>query len=158
MARATIPKTKTSGVRSANKPGRPASKATVGTQATAKSAKSSMAVRGSAAKQAVTASGNSKEELRARIEKLERANSTLRQKNKELRFAYVEAAERVDQLTVRLESVESRHGRQSVSAASSEGEAARGRAAATRRRGARSEPDEDQVREFSSRVAEPMAV
>lgn len=58
-----------------------------------------------------------KEELRARIEKLERANSTLRMKNKELRLAYVEAAEKVDALTVQLEAAERRAGRAASSRA-----------------------------------------
>jgi hypothetical protein len=49
----------------------------------------------------VTASA-SKEELRARVEKLERANATLRVKNKELRIVAVEAAEQVDALTLQL--------------------------------------------------------
>jgi hypothetical protein len=54
----------------------------------------------------------SKEELRARVEKLERANATLRVKNKELRIIAVEAAEQVDALTVQLQNSERRAGRQ----------------------------------------------
>ena len=61
---------------------------------------------------AVTASA-SKEELRARVEKLERANATLRVKNKELRIVAVEAAEQVDALTMQLANSERRGGRQS---------------------------------------------
>ena len=53
----------------------------------------------------------SKEELRARVEKLERANATLRVKNKELRIVAVEAAEQVDALTLQLASSERRAGR-----------------------------------------------
>jgi len=60
---------------------------------------------------AVTASA-SKEELRARVEKLERANATLRVKNKELRIVAVEAAEQVDALTLQLANSERRPGRQ----------------------------------------------
>jgi hypothetical protein len=59
---------------------------------------------------AVTASV-SKEELRARVEKLERANATLRVKNKELRIVAVEAAEQVDALTLQLANSERRAGR-----------------------------------------------
>jgi hypothetical protein len=59
----------------------------------------------------VTASA-SKEELRARVEKLERANATLRVKNKELRIVAVEAAEQVDALTLQLANSERRAGRQ----------------------------------------------
>lgn len=54
----------------------------------------------------------SKEELKLRVEKLERANATLRVKNKELRVAYVEAAEQLDSLTLRLQSMERRAERQ----------------------------------------------
>jgi hypothetical protein len=54
----------------------------------------------------------SKEELRARVEKLERANATLRVKNKELRIAAVEAAEQVDALTLQLANSERRAARQ----------------------------------------------
>jgi hypothetical protein len=46
--------------------------------------------------------------LRARVEKLERANATLRVKNKELRLVAVEAAEQVDALTLQLASSERR--------------------------------------------------
>ena len=60
---------------------------------------------------AVTGSA-SKEELRARVEKLERANATLRIKNKELRIVAVEAAEQVDALTLQLATSERRAGRQ----------------------------------------------
>jgi hypothetical protein len=64
------------------------------------------------AKVAAGAASTSKEELRARVEKLERANATLRIKNKELRLAYVEAAETVDALTIRLANSERRGERQ----------------------------------------------
>ena len=58
------------------------------------------------------ATSSSKEELRARVEKLERANATLRVKNKELRIVAVEAAEQLDALTVQLANTEKRVGRQ----------------------------------------------
>jgi hypothetical protein len=62
---------------------------------------------------AVTAASASKDELRARVEKLERANATLRIKNKELRIVAAEAAEQVDALTVQLAHSERRAGRHS---------------------------------------------
>ena len=66
----------------------------------------------SAAKPPAVVTGSaSKEELRARVEKLERANATLRVKNKELRIVAVEAAEQVDVLTMQLASSERRAGR-----------------------------------------------
>lgn len=114
MARATKPRAKSLARTQDAKTARPK---------TAKPARSnsskSAAVRRSAATPAVSAT--SKEELRARVEKLERANSTLRVKNKELRLAYVEAAEKVDALTTQLEAAERR--------------AARGTGGAARRRG-----------------------
>jgi hypothetical protein len=63
-------------------------------------------------KTAAASAAASKEELRARIEKLERANATLRVKNKELRVAFVESSEQVDSLTLRIESLERRAQRQ----------------------------------------------
>ena len=57
---------------------------------------------------AATTPAASKEDLRLRVEKLERANAMLRVKNKELRMAYVAAAEQADQLTIKLESAERR--------------------------------------------------
>jgi hypothetical protein len=66
--------------------------------------------RGAAKAVPITASA-SKEELRARVEKLERANATLRVKNKELRIVAVESAEQVDALTLQLASSERRAGR-----------------------------------------------
>jgi hypothetical protein len=61
---------------------------------------------------AVATGSTSKEELRSRVEKLERANATLRVKNKELRIVAVEAAEQVDMLTLQLANMERRAGRQ----------------------------------------------
>jgi hypothetical protein len=66
------------------------------------------------------AASASKEELRARVEKLERANATLRIKNKELRIVAVEAAEQVDALTVQLANSERRAGRQARQEATAE--------------------------------------
>jgi hypothetical protein len=73
---------------------------------------------------AVTAAA-SKEELRARVEKLERANATLRVKNKELRIVAVEAAEQVDALTLQLANSERRAGRQARHEAPAEAVATR---------------------------------
>jgi hypothetical protein len=64
------------------------------------------------APKALAVAASSKEELRARVEKLERANATLRVKNKELRIVAVEAAEQVDALTLQLANSERRAGRQ----------------------------------------------
>lgn len=75
----------------------------------------------------------SKDELRARIEKLERANATLRSKNKDLRVAHVDASEQVDALTLKLEILERRIERQSRPEMP---KAAKPRAAAPRGRGA----------------------
>ncbi|MCB8880287.1 hypothetical protein ACELLULO517_08590 [Acidisoma cellulosilytica] len=80
--------------------------------AVAKSSAVSSANKASA-KLAAASSAASKEELRARIEKLERANATLRFKNKDLRLAHVEASEQVDALTMKIESLERRAERQS---------------------------------------------
>jgi hypothetical protein len=97
MARATIAKTKSVG--------RPPSGRSTAAKTTA------LKPRGAPKAPAMTASA-SKEELRARVEKLERANATLRVKNKELRIVAVEAAEQVDALTQQLANSERRAGRQ----------------------------------------------
>jgi hypothetical protein len=73
-----------------------------------------------APKVAATTASASKDELRARVEKLERANATLRVKNKELRTVAVEAAEQVDALTLQLANSERRAGRQGRHEASGE--------------------------------------
>jgi hypothetical protein len=65
-------------------------------------AKTSAVKRGRAAKGAATTASAKKEDLRSRVEKLERANVTLRTKNKELRIVAVAAAEQVDALTLAL--------------------------------------------------------
>jgi septal ring factor EnvC (AmiA/AmiB activator) len=54
----------------------------------------------------------SKEELRARVEKLERANANLRIKNKEFRRIAEEAAERLEALQTQLEANERKVARQ----------------------------------------------
>lgn len=110
MAIATTGRTKTRG-----RPVTGATKATVRKQGPAKAKGASEA--GSAA--------TKREELRARIEKLERANSTLRVKNKELRMAYVEAAETIDSLTLRLQSLERKAERQARTEVSNEAAAPR---------------------------------
>jgi hypothetical protein len=97
MVRATIAKTRTVG--------RPPSGRAVAAKTGA------VKQRGAPKILAMTASA-SKEELRARVEKLERANATLRVKNKELRIVAVEAAEQVDALTLQLANSERRAGRQ----------------------------------------------
>jgi len=97
MARATPARTKSVG--------RPAS-------GRAAAAKLSIAKQRSSAKAPTVTGSASKEELRARVEKLERANATLRVKNKELRIVAVEAAEQVDALTLQLANSERRAGRQ----------------------------------------------
>ncbi len=96
MARATTGKSKS--------PGRPSSGRSAG-------AKAGPGRAGAASKAAPAAASASKDELRARVEKLERANATLRVKNKELRVVAVEAAEQVDALTVQLANSERRAGR-----------------------------------------------
>jgi hypothetical protein len=96
MARATIVKSKS--------PGRPAGGRSTG-------AKAGLGRAAGVSKAAPAAASASKEELRARVEKLERANATLRVKNKELRVVAVEAAEQVDALTVQLANSERRAGR-----------------------------------------------
>jgi hypothetical protein len=94
MARATIDKPKSVG-----RP--PSGRSTLRAAATRASAKAT-----------VSALPSNKEELRARVEKLERANATLRAKNKELRLVSVEAAEQVDALTLQLAGIERRAVRQ----------------------------------------------
>ena len=74
--------------------------------------KSSSVRQGGAVKVFATTASANKEELRARVDKLERANTTLRVKNKELRSVATEAAEQVEALTLRLASGERRTGRQ----------------------------------------------
>ena len=98
MARMTLART--------NSAGRPSS----GRGAAAKS--NSARQRNAPKVPAVVTGAASKEELRARVEKLERANATLRVKNKELRIVAVEAAEQVDVLTMQLANSERRAGRQ----------------------------------------------
>jgi hypothetical protein len=78
MARATSARTK--------RVGRPSSGRSAATKTTT-------AKQRPAPKVPVVTASASKEELRARVEKLERANATLRVKNKELRIVAVEAAE-----------------------------------------------------------------
>jgi hypothetical protein len=97
MARATSARTK--------RVGRPSSGRSAATKTTT-------AKQRPAPKVPVVTASASKEELRARVEKLERANATLRVKNKELRIVAVEAAEQVDALTLQLANSERRAGRQ----------------------------------------------
>ena len=79
---------------------------------------------------------STKEELRLRVEKLERANAMLRVKNKELRMAYVTAAEQADQLTIKLESAERRAERRARQEGAQEQSPSRGgRVAAARAKG-----------------------
>jgi DNA repair exonuclease SbcCD nuclease subunit len=95
----------------------------------------------------------SKDELRARIEKLERANATLRTKNKDLRLAHVEVSEQVEALTLKLESLERRAERQARQEMAKGNGAAKPRAAAASMRRGRSASapaeshDEDEVAE-----------
>lgn len=158
MARATILKTRPGTSRQPAKIGRPKSKAAPGVQAPVKSVTS---VRRPAPKQSAVPSAVSKDDLRARIEKLERANSTLRAKNKELRLAHVEASEQLDELTLRLEAAERRAGRQARTEA--ETPAGRGRstvANSRRRMAAHAEADDADAEDAKvmSRTAEAMAV
>ncbi len=93
---------------------------------------------------------SSKEELRARVEKLERANATLRVKNKELRLVAVEAAEQVDALTLQLASSERRAGRLGRHEAPAEAVATREITRPTRgKRRARAAAAEDDAHEDS---------
>lgn len=78
------------------------------------------AVERRAATKAAGAPATSKDELRARVEKLERANATLRMKNKELQLAAVEAAEHIDALTLQLASLERKADRQARAEAPAE--------------------------------------
>jgi hypothetical protein len=101
---------------------------------------------------AAAASPASKEELRARVEKLERANATLRVKNKELRLVAVEAAEQVDALTLQLASSERRAVRHGRHEAPAEAVATREITRPTRaKRKARSTSSEDDVHEENGR-------
>ncbi|MCB8876748.1 hypothetical protein [Acidisoma silvae] len=88
-------------------------KAAESPRAAAAKSSAASAARQASVKLAAASPAASKDELRARIEKLERANATLRFKNKDLRLSYVEASEQVDALTVKLESLERRAERQS---------------------------------------------
>lgn len=92
MARATSDRIKSRGRPAAGRSAAVAKTRATGVRAAAKAPTSSAAA--------------SKDELRARVEKLERANATLRAKNKELRLVAVESAEQVDALTVRLANTE----------------------------------------------------
>ncbi|GAB0116393.1 hypothetical protein [Acidisoma sp. 7E03] len=143
MARVTTPRAKSLARSQAAKTARakpaPAASAPRGA-AKAGSAKAS-APRRAAVKPTPVAS---KEDLRARIEKLERANSTLRMKNKDLRLAYVEAAEKVDALTMQLETLERRAARGT------------GAAPARKRGGANADHSEHDVDEVLSRTADPV--
>ncbi len=106
-------------------------------------AQPSAAEKRAAAKGAV-ATATSKDELRARVEKLERANATLRMKNKELRLAAVEAAEHVDALTLQLASLERKADRQARAEAPAEAGAKREAARPARgRRKAQTEETEE---------------
>jgi hypothetical protein len=114
--------------------------------------KSRVAPARAAAKVAVPASPASKEELRARVEKLERANATLRVKNKELRLVAVEAAEQVDALTLQLASSERRAVRQGRHEAPAEAVATREITRPTRtKRKARAASSGDDVHEENGR-------
>jgi hypothetical protein len=97
MARATLNKAKAAGRHASGR---------------ATATKISVVKQRAAAKLPVATGSTSKEELRSRVEKLERANATLRVKNKELRIVAVEAAEQVDMLTLQLANMERRAGRQ----------------------------------------------
>jgi hypothetical protein len=104
------------------------------------------------AKAPAAAAPSSKEELRARVEKLERANATLRVKNKELRLVAVEAAEQVDALTLQLASSERRAVRQGRHEAPAEAVATREITRPTRaKRKARAASSEDDVHEDNGR-------
>lgn len=157
MARATISKVKAGSGRQPAKLGRPKSK-TAEVQPAVKSAVS----RGRpAAKPAASAGAVSKDDLRARIEKLERANSTLRAKNKELRLAHVEASEQLDQLTLRLEAMERRAERQARAETETPAGRGRGSAASPRRRAALRaavETSSEEDSEATARTTESMAV
>jgi hypothetical protein len=87
-----------------------------------------------AAKVPAMAGPASKEELRAKVEKLERANAILRKKNKELRNVALETAEQVDGLTLQLAKSERQGGQQAGGKASADASEARGGAPARRGR------------------------
>jgi hypothetical protein len=75
-------------------------------------AKPNAVLQGGAGKVPAMAGSATKEELRARVEKLERANAMLRKKNKELRSVALETAEQVDALTLQLAKSDRQGGRQ----------------------------------------------
>jgi hypothetical protein len=86
------------------------------------------------------------------VEKLERANATLRVKNKELRLVAVEAAEQLDALTLQLASSERRAVRQGRHEAPAEAVATREITRPTRaKRNARARASEDHVHEDNGR-------
>ncbi len=87
-------------------------KATTVTRTGASKLQSASQGRRAPVKTAASSPAASKDDLRARVEKLERANATLRTKNKDLRLAHVAAAEQVEALTLKLESLERRAERQ----------------------------------------------
>lgn len=138
MARALNLNTRSGGGQKLAKAGRSTSKSAHGVQAAVKSV---TVGRRSAAKTPAAASAVSKDDLRARIEKLERANATLRAKNKDLRLANVEAAEQLDELTVRLEAAERRAGRQVRGETETVSARGRGAAPPSRRRASARDAD-----------------
>jgi vancomycin resistance protein YoaR len=138
MVNATMSKKKPGARAKASAPSRPASKAPV-----------AAASRAPTLKMAAASAKASKEDLRARIEKLERANATLRVKNKELRLAHVESSEQVDALTLKIESLERRVQRQTRQDAVTVGGGRRGRSssAGTRARGREAVSDSEAAAE-----------
>ncbi len=148
MARATSDRTKSQGRTAAARPtnGRAAAPAKTRTNGTRGAVKASS-----------PSAGSSKEELRARVEKLERANATLRAKNKELRLAAVESAEQVDTLTVQLATSERRASRQARHEAPAETVATREitRPARGRRKVRATEAESEGEDEVSSDADEP---
>jgi hypothetical protein len=109
-------------------------------KASAASGKNAALSRRPSVKLAAAAATASKEELRARIEKLERANATLRAKNKDLRLAHVEASEQLDALTLKIETLERRIERQAKQEAGPSGRPGRSPAAAGSGRGRKAPP------------------
>jgi len=79
------------------------------------------------------AASPSKDELRARIEKLERANTILRTKNRTGLANFHEASDRVVELEARLEKLELQLSRSSTDAKTKPAEAAKPKRAAVRR-------------------------
>jgi hypothetical protein len=75
---------------------------------------------GRAAKAPTMPGSATKEALRSRVEKLERANAILRQKNLELRSAGLETAKQVDALTLQLAKSDRQGGRRTEQKASAE--------------------------------------